>query len=153
MPIFISVMFWRQMDPRGRAVATIVALLLFVSGSNFCVLSALGGGSMACLSVPGAASAGAVSHCCSHSRAPEGRSRSNVPAGTGTSSCCVNLAMAHGPEIHKAEVDSSPAPSLNAAATLQGPSTAARFVRTPEQHPPPLSDLATRHPGRAPPLS
>ena len=61
--------------------------------------------------------------------------------------------MVHGPQVLKAEVHSSPVLVMMAASTPQGPLTAARFAPTPEQNPPPLSYPATRHPGRAPPLS
>ena len=145
-------MFWRQMDPRGRAVATVLGLLLFVSGSNFCLLTVLAGGSMVCLSVPGTASAAAVSHC-GHARAAGDTGGSKAPQGTGTSPCCVNLAPAQGPQVQKADGLSSPIPALTAAVTPTGPQALTRFSRIPEQNPPPLPDLATRHSGRAPPLS
>ena len=145
-------MFWRQMDPRGRAAATAFALLLFVSGSNFCLLTVLAGGSMVCLSVPGAAGAGAVSHC-GHARDGGDTRGSKAPQGTSTSPCCVNLAVAHGPQVPKADVHSTPVPALTTAVSLAGLRAPTRFSRIPEQNPPPLPDLATRHSGRAPPLS
>ena len=146
-------MSWRRMNPQGRAFATTVALLLFLSGSNFCLITVLAGGSMACLSAPGAGHDRMPSHCRAHARPATDPGGSRAPLGTGGSPCCVSLAMVASPQVEKAELLSGPLPELNAASALRDPQASIRFTPAPEQNPPPLPDVASRHSGRAPPLS
>jgi len=140
-------MFWNRLDRAQRGVSAVVGLLLFLSGSNFCLLTVLSGGGMACLSVPGAAAAPTSSHC-GHGKAPAGDSS----ASSETSPCCVNLARVIAPEAAKA----GPAPQLFptelfvAAPAVVSAGVTERLIG---ESPPNRPDLAVHRAGRAPPLS
>ncbi len=125
-------------------------MLLFLGGSNFCLLSALSGGVMSCLSVPSATASAPVSHCPHHPAPVRGKSDAGAKP---MSPCCVTLAPVAAPQIGKAD----PAPALFTpdvvADATPDPFPVVRAARAAAESPPPLPDLAALHAGRAPPLS
>jgi hypothetical protein len=126
----------------SRGVVTALALLLFLMGSNYCLVSALAGSPMACLAPPGAASEPS-SHC------GHGGSQSGTPT---ASSCCVSLAPVSVPLVMKAETTATP------VALAIEPDVAPVAERRDGEAPiPDESPPSTLHPpepslGRSPPL-
>lgn len=136
----------RRLDRRVRVATILVALALFVGGSNYCLLAALAGTPMACFAPPGATPA-AGSHCSHHS----GGHRGTAPA---ASPCCVNLAPVAA--VHVAKADATHVPTV-ANPTSDPPTPAAPAVARHEgiadESPPPTFGFPATRLGRAPPLS
>ncbi len=125
-------------------------LLLFLGGSNFCLLAALGGMPMSCLATPVTAAAPA-SHCGHGAPASHGADRSDTGA---SSRCCVNLAPAPAPQPGKADALhrvalQKPHSDIAAPVVL----TIVRTPRDSDESPPLPRDVPAPSLGRAPPLS
>jgi len=107
---------------RVRLPALIACLALFLAGSNYCLLSAWGGNTrMACLVLPGTASAATKAPQCGHC-AP-----AKTPVGTGkttaTPSCC------------PAPVVTPSAPSIEKGSAFPGLSVAAFIAAASDPSP------------------
>ena len=129
-----------------RWVATSIALLLFVAGSNFCVIAALAGDSMSCLAAPNAAPSES-SHCPAH---PAGKTGATTPA---TSPCCTTLAPVSTVTVAKGDVtpaaqNALPCEWLDRPTTVTG-----RTAPIPDESPPRLAELPAPSRERAPPIS
>jgi len=140
-------MFWHGMTRSGRTLFASVAMLLFLAGSNYCLLSVLAGGSMSCLTAPGASPA-RTSHCC---HALPGSSDGSERPAADSSPCCVTAALVAGCQIQKADAGDAFAALITAPVIAPSPA-ATRFGSIPERKPPPELPRAARHSGRAPPL-
>ena len=124
-------------------------LLLFVCGSNFCLLSVLAGGSMSCLTAPGATTAG-KSHC---GHALPGPASSNHATPDSGSPCCVTIAPVQSLQIQKADAGEIHVALPLAEIRMESWRGDLRVGLLPEQKPPPEAPPPARVAGRAPPLA
>ncbi|TMQ64446.1 MAG: hypothetical protein E6K78_09170 [Candidatus Eisenbacteria bacterium] len=138
-------MRWNRLPRTLRRTAAAAGALVFLCGSNYCVLAALGGAEMACLASPAAQTHG--SHC-AHA-APKAPTAPHA-----TSPCCVTAAPVSTPQVERGDVvtplwmhlhDTGPA-FLVLAPSLRVP-------RDSDESPPARPDPPARHLGRAPPLA
>ena len=136
------------------ASGRIVALALFVLGSNYCTLSAWTGRTpMACMVVPTAASAAPMHHC-PHHRTPSDRAPLGAPVG---GSCCPAPAVApSAPTVAKDLAVATPlfamALALVTAPAMTHGSVGRGRPPTADDSPPPSASRAPL-PARAPPLA
>lgn len=145
----------RLRSHRARRLPTLIAAIaLFLTGSNYCMLSALAGDTrMACLATPGDASEAAVPAC--HRAAARTPSDTKPPAAT--PSCCPDPVVAPlAPTIDKSD-GAITLPPHALVATLDSPASPAVIDR---HGPPPAADAEPpprfAHapvPARAPPLA
>ena len=146
----MTVMSWNRLSLEWRRFATGSALVLFLAGSNFCLLAALGGTPMTCLASPTTSAPAKMSHC-GHPMAPV---KGPGSRGAMVSPCCLNAALVSAPQIHKADV-TAPALQTLEPVVLTDPAalTAARAAPNPDESPPARPESAAPHYGRAPPLA
>jgi hypothetical protein len=127
-------------------VGVVLALALFVLGTNYCVVSAV--------TVRSAPACHAASHC-GHAM-PAKRSAQPPCHSTANPPCCVELAPAKGPVVEKAMSVSS-ALLTSAASTLTDVPRASdhptSWWRTPSEAPPAAEAARAPAPPRAPPLA
>ena len=142
-------MFWHGMARSGRTLIASAAMLLFLGGSNYCLLSVLAGGSMSCLTAPGASTSG-TSHC-GHAL-PASATGDESPAAD-SSPCCVTAALVAGCQVHKADAGEAFAALAIIEPVVASSVGATRFGSIPDNKPPPELPRAARHSGRAPPLA
>ena len=144
-------MRWFRSHRVPRALSSLVALALFLTGSNYCLVGALGahgGSAMACHAAPAANSASSCSSHCGHS-AP---ARSQAPVHTPP--CCIVVTMVTTPAAEKPALVASDAAPIAFACETQAPVPSVRIAFFRSDHAPP-ADPASRAPlsSRAPPLS
>ena len=142
-------MWWHGLTRSGRTLAASVATLLFLAGSNYCLITVLAGGTMSCLTAPGA-SAGRTSHCC-HAL-PGSTADAETPAGD-SSPCCVTAAPVASCQVQKADAGDTFVAVMITGSVLAAMPAATGFGSVPVQKPPPELHRASRHSGRAPPLA
>lgn len=139
----------------GAAVWSCVAL--FVLGSNYCLLAALGGASMACLSPPvalqqaSAAAATAPMSPCGHPMGP--RNRQGPPPQN--SPCCTTALTVPVPQVVKADALYSLLPVAPPSELMAVAAPEVERRRPHANESPPLlpSEPAKPYAGRAPPLA
>ncbi len=137
-----------------RTPALIASLALFLLGSNYCVLGALGGDTrMACLTVPGDASSAAIPAC--HRAAPATDSHSKKP--TAKPCCCPDPVVAPAsPVVEKADASFTPLAHAVLATLISFTSPTAIDSHghrpSPDGQPPTRLSRAPA-PARAPPLA
>jgi len=137
-----------------RIPALIASLALFLLGSNYCVLGALGGDTrMACLTMPSDASSAAVPAC--HRAAPATDSQSEKPAAK--PSCCPDPVVAPTtPVVEKADAAFTPLSEATFATviSLAPPTAIDRHGHRPAPDgQPPTRFTHAPAPARAPPLA
>ena len=134
---------------RMRHPTRVAATLLFLVGSNYCLLGALGGASMSCLSMPAAAST-ASSHCGHASPAKSSRGGTAHAA----SPCCVTAAPVSQPQIERGDaVNPLFLPLHPWAPAVLALVPSVRAPRVSDESPPTRLDLPAQRLGRAPPLA
>ena len=144
----IDAMTRSRMAKPLRVMTLSIALLLFAVGSNYCLVAALSGNAMACLSAPGA-SAAKGSHCSHHAAGPRG----HAPATPPSSPCCVSLAPVAGVQVAKADVTPE-LPLADLEPTFAAPrSLAHRGSAEARGRPPTPLDPRSSRRGRAPPTA
>lgn len=148
-------MTWTHLPRPGRVAAICVALALFVTGSNYCVIGAVRGLPMACTSVGAMASVKSETSapvCPLHATKP-GNSSSSKNRAQGTAPCCMTIARADAPEVPRIDPAPMPLAALAViAAALDAPRPAVAAHATPldDETPVPGWDKCA-HAGRAPP--
>ena len=141
-------MRWFRSSRVPRVATTLLALALFLTGTNYCLVGTLRahGGTMACHALP---TADTASSCASHSShaAPV---RSNMPVHTAP--CCIVATAVAAPAAEKpttSDCDWTPIAIVTAAGTLDAPAVRRARILTdhsPPADPAPLAPLSSRAP-------
>lgn len=142
----------RSLPRRSAAVA---ATLLFLAGTQFCLIGALAGLPMGCVGLPSSAQAADASvPPCHRAPAPSQHSKDTRGAcGEAGSPCCLSAAPVEGPAVHKSDATSSTALGVLFAAAFAAAPAPARWSPIPDESPPPLAEPPFSSLGRSPPLS
>lgn len=138
-----------------RPLPTLAAGLLFLLGSNYCVVSAVSGDrSMACVALPASPAPAAASHC-HGGTAGAPATGSHAPTRPAAHPCCLDLLASAAPHVgpggvaafHLAVlIPESQGAALSAVVSWLGHPTS-------RDHPPPGDDVASLTSPRAPPLA
>jgi hypothetical protein len=144
-------MRWFRSHRVPRALSSLVALALFLAGSNYCLVGALsahGKPVMACHAAPASEAASACTSHCGHSAPARSQAAVHTPP------CCIVVTPVSTPSAEKPALihDAAPLALLSAAEALPAPALRVEAVHS--EHAPP-ADPASRAPlsSRAPPLS
>ena len=144
-------MRWNKLPRTLRRAAVAAGTLVFLTGSNYCLLAALGGAEMACFASPAASSTHAGMSRCGHAMPVKG-SHKAVPHTT--SPCCVTAVPASKPQAERGDVVTP----LRMHVHIAGPAIlvlapSLRVPRDSDESPPARFDPPAGLLGRAPPLA
>lgn len=138
-----------------RRSAAVAATLLFLAGTQFCLIGALAGLPMGCVGLPSQAQAAgsAVPPCHQAPADSHDTKDSNGGCGDAGSPCCLSAAPVEAPAVNKSDATSSTVLGVLFAAAFAAAPAPARWVPTPDESPPPLAEPPFLSLGRSPPLS
>lgn len=138
-----------------RRFAAVAATVLFLAGTQFCLIGALAGLPMGCVGLPSQAQAAdSAVPPCHRSKADSHDTKSTQgPCSDAGSPCCLSAAPVEGPAVHKSDATSSSVLVTLVPATFAVPTAPARWSPTPDESPPPLAEPPFLSLGRSPPLS
>ncbi|HEY3215938.1 MAG TPA: protein kinase [Candidatus Eisenbacteria bacterium] len=149
-PIIMPNMSPYRPSTRWSHPTRVAAMLLFLVGSNYCLLGALGGVPMSCLSTPAAAASTGSSHC-GHAAPAKSPQRGAAHA---VSPCCVSAAPVSKPQIERGDaVTPLLLPLHPSAPAILALVPSVRAPRVSDESPPTRLDLPAQRLGRAPPLA
>jgi hypothetical protein len=137
-----------------RRSAAIAATLLFLAGTQFCLIGALAGLPMGCVELPSQAHAATSVPPCHAAPAESPDSQDTGGAcGDAGSPCCLSAAPVETPAVHKSDATSAATLVAPVDRAYALPLPSARWSPTPEESPPPPAEPPAASLGRSPPLS
>jgi hypothetical protein len=154
-------MYWTRIPPTLRRAAATSAALVFVAGTQFCLLGALMGLPMACVALPAAMAKAKLPPCHMAAMAHPAPATPHAPAsghaspiGCGDSSpCCLSAAPVHSPQVERADVTDGVVLTGDGGTATELAADVSRARAPLAESPPPLSDPPAPSLGRAPPLA
>lgn len=149
----MTTMFRTRASSSSRRSAALAATLLFLAGTQFCLIGALAGLPMGCVGLPSQSKASALPPCHRAAAGSHDSQNTHGACGDAGSPCCLSAAPVQTPAIQKSDATSVATLVAHIDQAYALPQSATRWSPIPDESPPPLAEPAALSLGRAPPLS